>query len=586
MEASAAEASAPKPSNLAPAGGPAPWAKPLVKIDAVWTKIEMYLVLFALLCAIFYMTGWVTLNAFHTKGGKLAYYPGAISLFCGVASGISWTQRKDRIPKQLLVPVIFTVLGIILLLVAKKQDYFANIARWLSDASMIRQMGTPNIVSARLFTIWVALLGGSLATGGGRQINIDVVMRFIGPRPRLIVALIGYVAAASSCFVVAWAFTDYIAITGYGADKDAKAGEKISTITKGVGRHMFIARKQLWLDLRGFGHVVIKGEPFDQWYGSSEWNQEVNEGGWASVYPPSAPKEAVAGVTYPTKPCLDAQEMQKLLDSGGSTNPDWTLPSVCGDWTSKRPSLATAPDPDDGTPLESDLALLFPWGFFIIGCRFLLRGALALGGAVSTDPNAAHGADVTHELPSEDKPVEEQVGFGSVAVHGPIVETKVDQEARAHEGERALPPDDIGVGDSLAAAHDKVEAGADEIDNEQRGLGGEVAHHTVENVGDPGQGKDAATRRVRPVEIEELKESTRPPSMPPEGVPTAQKLEVARAMAEEEEEERTLVGDLSELARAQELLAKKEEEQERRRKEKEKELEKKKPSTDPKKGGK
>lgn len=47
-----------------------------------------------------------------------------------------------------------------------------------------------------------------------------------------------------------------------------------------------------------------------------------------------------------------------------------------------------------------------------------------------------------------------------------------------------------------------------------------------------------------------------PPKMPgdsPDGVPTAQRLEAAQQAAYSEEEDRTLVGDLSELAKAQEL---------------------------------
>src|SRR5205085_12663570 len=123
--------------------------RPLVRLDAMWTKIEMYLALFALLCAIFYMAGWVTLNAFHTKGGKLAYYPGAILTFAGLASGLAWsrTVRSDR--RGLLVPGLLTIAGVTLLLVAKKTDYFANISRWLADGTMIKLVGTPHIVSSR-----------------------------------------------------------------------------------------------------------------------------------------------------------------------------------------------------------------------------------------------------------------------------------------------------------------------------------------------------------------------------------------------------------------------------------------------------
>jgi hypothetical protein len=595
--ATAGSPGTPKQSTAAHAGGPpegpAEWAKPLVRVDALWTKVEMYLVLFALLCAIFYMAGWVTLNAFHTKGGKLAFYPGAILTFAGLASGLAWSRSVKNDRRGLLVPGLLTIAGVTLLIVARKTEYFANVSRWLADASLIKLVGTPHIVSSRLFTIWVALLGGSLATGGGRQINIDVVMRFLGPRPRLVVALIGYLAAAASCFTIAWAFVDYVAITGYGADKDAKAGEKVSAISSGVGRHLFIVRKQLVLDLRSIGHVVFKGEKFDEWYSADEWNAELNEGGWIGVYPPPAPKEAPpAGVTYATKPCMAPAEVEANVAKGISQNPEWMLPGVCGEPGSKRPPLATAPDPDDGAPLDGDLALLFPWGFFVIGCRFLLRGALALGGAVSTDPNAAHGAD------GEGHTADPHLLEPLVAKHEPIVETAVDEEARAHVGEDALPPDDANVNDALDAAKAKVDARADDLDNEKRHLGGEPAHHAVDDVGDPANAsiKDtlvdnpetgapalqaAETRRLRPQDVETLAYGTdeadekgekktappppKTPSIPPEGVPTAERLEAAQKIAEDDEEERTMVGDLSELARAQELLAKKEEEDNRRR---------------------
>ena len=429
---------------------PAAWTKPLVRIDAVWTRIETYMVLAVLIMAILYMSGWVTLNAFHTKGGKLARVPGLIALFAGLASALTWTRRADRKNRELFVPALLTLLGLVLLLVAGKQEYFSNVARWLSDASIIKQIGTPAIVSARMFTIWVALLGGSLATGSGRQINIDVVMRFIGPRPRLAVALLGYAVAAFACFVVSWGFCDYLAITRFSATKEMAPSAKMGVIADGVSRHMFIARKQLAMDVRSFGHVVLKGEDFDKWYKGADWNADLNEGGWASVYPPPAPATAPAAgaPAMPTKPCLTGKEIEDLVAKGGTTNGEWRLPAACD--TSEggtRPPLANAPEPDDRTPLEADLSLLFPWGFFVIGCRFLMRGILAAGGAVSTDPNAAHGAGGDgHEGAVGTTPL------GDVAVHPPIVERNVDAEARAHEGELALPRDDASVLDALQAA--------------------------------------------------------------------------------------------------------------------------------------
>jgi len=567
---------------------PASWTKPLVRLDELWTKIETFLVLAVLLAAILYMTGWVTLNAFHTKGGRLANFPGIILVFTGLASAVSWTRvpPKDRHPRKLVLPGVLFAFGVLLLLVAKKQDYFANVSRWLADASLIKQMGTPQIVSARLFTIWVALLGGSLATGAGRQINIDVVMRFIGPKPRLAVAMLGYTLASIACFTVAWGFVDYLAITRYGATKVATKTEKLATIGNSLGRHSFVVRRQLMLDARSFGKVVIGAQPFDKWYSGAEWNKELNEAGWASVYPPPppAPGAAAPAVPYPTKPCLTTKELEDLSAKGGSLNSEWRLIGACdvGDGTGTRAPLATAPEPDDRTPLEADLSLLFPWGFFMIGLRFLLRGALALGGAVSTDPNAAHGADA---------PVHD------VANEPPIVEAAVHAEAEAHVGAGALPADDINADDQRSASQAKLAAAAENEENKKKGVPGEEPHFPTKETSsgqiptkmvdleklakasEPPKAKPKASEPpkdyIDPFASEAAaaaaKVPTKPPSKPPsqpppDGPPTAQRLEVARQIAEEEEEERTLVGDLSELARAQELLEKQREEDEKKKK--------------------
>lgn len=578
MEARPAEGA--KGADAASDLKPASWTRPLVRLDELWTKIETYLVLVVLLAAVLYMTGWVTLNAFHTKGGRLANFPGIILVFTGLATALGWTRvpAPQRQPKKLLLPAVLFAAGIGLLLVAKKQDYFANIARWLADGTLIKQMGTPQIVSARLFTIWVALLGGSLATGAGRQINIDVVMRFIGPKPRLAVAMLGYVLAATSCFVISWGFIDYLAITRYGATKTAKVSEKVSAVTQSIVRHGFIVRRQVMLDVRSFSKVVVAGVPFDKWYTGAEWNRELNDGGWASVYPPPppAPGATAPAIAYPTKACLSPKEMEDLTAKGGSVNPDWRLVGACdiGDGTGTRVPLATAPEPDDRTPLEADLSLIFPWGFVMIGLRFLLRGLLALGGAVSTDPNAAHGADA---------PVHD------VANEPPIVEASVHAEAEAHVGVGALPLDDMNADDRRTASQAKLSAAEENAENKKLGRVGEEPHQSqsVKSVSSGqiptkvvdlealAKGQPKAEPKPDPKAYVDVfaseanavapKAPSKPPSQPPPDVPTAQRLEVAQQIAAEEEEERTLVGDLSELARAQELIEKQRQEDEKKK---------------------
>src|SRR5262249_37654113 len=44
--------------------------------------------------------------------------------------------------------------------------------------------------------------------------------------------------------------------------------------------------------------------------------------------------------------------------------------------------------------LATDLGLVFPFGFFVLGLRFLLRMLLALSGHVSIDPDEAHKEDL------------------------------------------------------------------------------------------------------------------------------------------------------------------------------------------------
>jgi len=511
-----------------PAAGEVPrkkWVEPFVKVDALWTKVEMYLVLALLIAAILYMSGWVTLNAFHTKGGKLARFPGIIATFAGAATLVTWLRAKPRKAGNLVVSIVLLVFGAILLSVSKKADYFANVARWLADASVIKQVGTPQIVSARMFTIWIALVGASLATGAGRQINIDVVMRFIGPRPRLFVAIFSYVATAFTCFVISWGFLDYLAITRFGAGKEQTKTEKAKIIGESIQRHGFLLRRQLSMDVRSFGKVVISGQPFDKWYTGNEWNKEVNENGWAKMYPPK-------GATPSYKPCLSSQELEQLTAQNTQFVEGWRLQGVCdiGDGTGTRAPLMTAPEPDDRTPLEADLSLLFPWGFFVIGVRFLLRGLLAIGGAVSTDPNAAHGADEPgHQADDHPDPAAETTNG---VAHEAATPASTD-EAPAEKPAEEVPAD-----------KPTVEAAV--LPSEAPTVAATPAASTL--------GPDDPTREEAP----KARLSSRPPA---EGIPTAQRLEAAQQAAAQEEEERTLVGDLSELARAQELR----EEQERKK---------------------
>lgn len=227
-------------------------------------------------------------------------------------------------------------------------------------------MGGLRGVATRL-TLWMALLGGSVATAYGKHINVDVVYRFLPAKLRVPVAATNYAAAALVCFGAVWGFFDHIAIESFGADKDATASEKIEISTHRMGDHFFLLRKQIGLDLKSIPHIAA-ADRFDRWMGPGEWNAWVKGADFESRYP----KETVESLFVPE----DAPPHTPLV--------------VAPDGESTRGILV------------HDLSLVFPFGLGMIGLRFLLRILLALSGNIRLDPDAAHGADAPQKDTSKE----------------------------------------------------------------------------------------------------------------------------------------------------------------------------------------
>jgi hypothetical protein len=57
--------------------------------------------------------------------------------------------------------------------------------------------------------------------------------------------------------------------------------------------------------------------------------------------------------------------------------------------------------------LVHDLSLVFPFGFLVLGLRFLLRALLALTGHLEIDPDAAHKEDLRGAAPTKDEDEDE-----------------------------------------------------------------------------------------------------------------------------------------------------------------------------------
>ena len=389
--AEAAEAPAAEPPEATPASGAshaavaipagAAWARPLVRFEERWTWLESRMLTVVLVWQILALVAWVFLNGLSesvtsTAGTVFRAVILAIALGLGVWFGARKQPEDPR--RNLTLTAIAAAIGLVVLwhraaagaaehhvstsaalsLDHATSGYFDNIKGWLQDGSTLTLLGGLRGLGTRL-TLWLALLGGSLATAAGKHIHIDVVFRFLPKRMRVPVSLLNYFAAALVCLGAVWGFFDHIAIESYGSRADDAAGKKIGNALHVMGNHAFLTRKQIGLDLRSLPHV-LGGERYDQWMTAARWNAWVDEAGFEDRY--EAAK--VAAMRIPA-------------DAG--THPPFVV-SPDGEVT--RGALAHT------------LGLVFPVGLFAIALRFLIRALLTLSGHYSPDPDEAHKEEI------------------------------------------------------------------------------------------------------------------------------------------------------------------------------------------------
>ena len=98
--------------------------------------------------------------------------------------------------------------------------YFANLLNWQQDSSWLTLLGGLRGVGTEL-TWWLAMLGASLATGGGKHINIDAFLRFVPKKLKMPSFISASLATVVVCFIAAWGFFDNIAVPNFGAPRDS-----------------------------------------------------------------------------------------------------------------------------------------------------------------------------------------------------------------------------------------------------------------------------------------------------------------------------------------------------------------------------
>lgn len=341
------------------------WGEPVARFEAAWTKLETRLITWVLVAQLLSMVAWVLLSglssplqAGNAAGLVMRAVIGAVALGVGLwfaTKGRPSMHRSLAVAGGVLVGLftagLWRTVGV---------DYFDNVKAWLQEGSTLTLMGGLRGLATRL-TLWLALLGGSLATASGKHINIDVVFRFVPARGRLPIAVLNWCGAALVCAGAVWGFFDHIAIESFGAKAEDTASEKIHVSMERMGDHLFLTRKQLGLDLRTLPHV-IKGERFDRWMSAGEWNAWVKDAGFDGRYPP----ELIESIVVP---------------------PD----------APPHSPLVLAPDGETTRGiLVHDLSLVFPFGMLVLALRFLLRALLALSGHIEVDPDAAHKEEIGH----------------------------------------------------------------------------------------------------------------------------------------------------------------------------------------------
>jgi TRAP-type C4-dicarboxylate transport system permease small subunit len=387
-----------------PAEPPLPkraWGAPLARLDRAWTRFESRLAAGVLLTEIVALCLWIALKGlsaeYQTAGSGEKNVSGLVfrSLFTAVALGLvaHFLTRPDSPGRKgtgggagadtrhraAVTASVLAGLVIGRLWANAGVEYFSNILNWMQSASLLMLIGGLRGVVTRL-TLWLALLGGSIATAKGKHINIDVVMRFLTPKMRIPVAVLGWVAAAVVCVSGAWGFVDDIGIRlfhmqpsgacpdGVGKDCPVPAGEKLAHIAHDMDTDLFLVGRQLSLDLRTFPRVLV-GTRYNDYLTNADWNAWVKGADWSAHFP----AEAVSGLLAEEDPAAPASGEKRL------------------------PAVSIPGGEEVHGLLVKDADFVFPFGLLMIAFRFILRALLVLAGYVRVDPDLVHEEEDVEE---------------------------------------------------------------------------------------------------------------------------------------------------------------------------------------------
>ncbi len=355
---------------------------PLERVDAAWQRLEARLCAAVLVAEIASLTLWIALKGLssdYVPGGNAAglifrAMVGATAL--GVAAHLGTRRRGQTVHRAATTAAV--VVGLLLARAWAHTGVMwgSNALNWLQNASVLMLIGGLRGLATR-FTLWVALLGASLATSRGKHIHVDVLIRYVPAKLQKPTALVGQIAAMVVCVFGAIGFMDYIAISIYRTDAvkpcaadasrmcETTVGEKISSVKEKAASDFFLLGRQASLDVRSIGHV-LGGTPYDKWMTAPEWNAWLDGADWNAHF---------------DKTAVDAVRM----DPTNATAVRMPQVPVPGTGEEARGLLVR------------ELDFVFPFGLAVIALKFLLRIVLILLGRIDVDPEAAHKEeDLSH----------------------------------------------------------------------------------------------------------------------------------------------------------------------------------------------
>jgi TRAP-type C4-dicarboxylate transport system permease small subunit len=379
-----------RPAAKSEAGG---WGAPIERLDTAWQRLEARLCAGVLIAEIASLTLWISL-----KGLSTDYVPGAntsglvyrsilTAAVLGVAAHLATRRNELRVHRVATTAAVLVGLAAGRLWSHAGVAYASNVLNWLQNASILMLIGGLRGLATRL-TLWLALLGASLATSRGKHIHVDVVLRYVPVGLRVPAAIAGQLAAALVCAFGVVGFVDYTSIAAFRASAvapcpgdpskscDTTPGEKFATLKHELSADFFLLGRQAALDAQTLPRV-LGGTPYDKWMTAREWNSWLDGAPWTDHYARTA---------------VDALHM------------DASAPAAL-----RMPQVAVPGTGEEARGLLiRELNFVFPVGLGVIAIKFLLRVLLLLAGRANLDPEAAHQEeDLAHAQERDDEAARE-----------------------------------------------------------------------------------------------------------------------------------------------------------------------------------